>query len=69
MTFHDPAIADAFLLLQSSAKDPSAGGDGTNVLDNSLSWSFARLLTPHTSICIRLNSPHRRRVPDHPQAS
>jgi hypothetical protein len=50
MTFDDPAVADEFVILQAYLKHPLDSGTGFNVLDNSVSWSFARLLTPELSL-------------------
>jgi len=59
MTFDDPAVADEFLISPSSLEHPLNSGSGFNVLDNAISWSFVRLLTPDVSI--GLNSGWIRR--------
>jgi len=50
MTFDDPAVADEFSILSSGLNHPLDTGGGPNVLDTSISWAFARLLTPELSI-------------------
>src|SRR6266702_7139697 len=50
LSFDDPAVADESRLpLFTSAKHPDEGGD---VVDNRLSWSFFRLLTPTVGVGI-----------------
>jgi len=50
LTFDDPAVADeAVLPLASSTKHPGEGGD---VIDNRISWSFVRLLTPTVAFAV-----------------
>jgi hypothetical protein len=50
MTFDDPAVADEFSILSSALNHPLDSGGGPDVLDSSISWAFARLLTPDLSI-------------------
>jgi hypothetical protein len=57
MAFDDPAVADEFILpLFTSSKHPDEGGD---VVDNRLSWSFFRLLTPTLEVGVDSGWVHR----------
>ncbi|MBR1219065.1 hypothetical protein JQ557_13760 [Bradyrhizobium sp. U87765 SZCCT0131] len=50
LTFDDPAVADeAVLPLASSIRHPGEGGD---VTDNRIAWSFVRLLTPTVAFAV-----------------
>ena len=50
LTFDDPAVADESVLpIVSSSKHPGEGGD---VVDNRINWSFFRLLTPTLGVGI-----------------
>jgi len=59
MTFDDPAVADEFSILSSGSNHPLDSSGGPDVLDNSVSWAFARLLTPELSIGINGGWIHR----------
>jgi hypothetical protein len=48
MTFDDPAVADEFLVNPTFSQHPA--GDGTNVRDATVAWSFVRLLTPDLAV-------------------
>src|SRR5277367_5799236 len=54
ITFDDPAVADEFLVTPSSVKQPLSTDTSFNVLNNTVSWSFVRLLTPE--IAFQVNS-------------
>jgi hypothetical protein len=57
LLFDDPAVADESRLpLFSSAKRPDEGAD---VVDNRLSWSFFRLLTPTLGVGVDSGWVHR----------
>jgi len=62
MAFDDPAVADEFLILPATLSHPLDSTSGFSVFDQSVSWSFARLLTPDMSIGI--NSGWIRRSGD-----
>jgi hypothetical protein len=47
LTFDDPAVADELLFGPTSLKHP---GEGTDVRDTSVGWSFMRLLTPDLAV-------------------
>jgi hypothetical protein len=47
LTFDDPAVADELLFQPTSLAHP---GDGTDVRDTSVGWSFMRLLTPDIAV-------------------
>ena len=50
LTMDDPAVADeAILPAYSNLKHPAESGD---VLDNSINWSFVRLLTPTLAVSV-----------------
>jgi len=59
MAFDDPAVADEFSMSQSTFQNPLNKDSGLNVLDNSILWSFARLLTPELSIGVNSGWIHR----------
>jgi hypothetical protein len=59
MAFDDPAVADEFLILPLSFKHPLDNDSAFNVRDNSISWAFARLLTPELSIGVNSGWIHR----------
>ncbi|MGL5166899.1 MAG: hypothetical protein ACRC9K_13530 [Afipia sp.] len=57
LTFDDPAVADeAILPAFSNFKHPVEGG---NVVDNRLTWSFVRLLTPTIGLGVDSGWVHR----------
>jgi hypothetical protein len=57
LAFDDPAVADESVLpLLTSSKHPGEGGD---VVDTRLSWSFFRLLTPKLGVGIDSGWIHR----------
>jgi hypothetical protein len=57
LTFDDPAVADeAILPAYSSLNHPAEGG---NVIDNRISWSFVRLLTPTLQFSVDSGWIHR----------
>jgi hypothetical protein len=47
LTFDDPAVADELLFAPASLVHP---GNGTDVRDTSVGWSFMRLLTPDLAV-------------------
>src|ERR1700730_13632118 len=47
LTFDDPAVADELLFAPASLVHP---GNGTDVPDTSVGWSFMRLLTPDLAV-------------------
>lgn len=52
ITFDDPAVADEFAVAPSYWRHPLDSESGFNVVDMSIPWSFARLLTPDVSLGI-----------------
>jgi hypothetical protein len=57
LSFDDPAVADESILpLFSSSKHPGEGGD---VVDNRVTWSFFRLLTPTLGVGVDSGWVHR----------
>lgn len=59
MAFDDPAVADEFLILPTHLSHPLDSDSGVNVRDDSISWSFVRLLTPELSIGVDSGWIHR----------
>jgi hypothetical protein len=56
LSFDDPAVMDEFTLTATSLKQ---GGDNNDVVDNVISWDFARLLTPTVSLAVGSGFIHR----------
>jgi len=50
MSFDDPAVMDELVLNGTSSKHPPQSGD--DVVDNTFSWEFSRLLTPTLSLSV-----------------
>jgi hypothetical protein len=57
LTFDDPAVADEAIVPQFSILDHPA--EGGSVVDNQLSWSFVRLLTPTLQASVDSGWIHR----------
>jgi hypothetical protein len=56
LSFEDPAVMDEFTLTATSLKQ---AGDNNDVVDNVISWDFARLLTPTVSLAVGSGFIHR----------
>jgi len=59
LTFDDPAVADELLFQPTSLVHP---GEGTDVRDTTIDWSFMRLLTP--DLAVGASSGWIHRAPD-----
>jgi hypothetical protein len=59
MMFDDAAVADEFSILPSYGRHLLDSQSGFNVLDQSVSWTFARLLTPDVSLGVSSGLIHR----------
>jgi hypothetical protein len=57
LSFDDPAVMDELVLNGTSLKHPPAAGD--DVVDNTFSWEFSRLLTPTLSLNVSNGFIHR----------
>jgi hypothetical protein len=57
MSFEDPAVMDELVLNGTSQKHPPESGD--DVVDNTFSWEFSRLLTPTLSLSVSNGFIHR----------
>lgn len=57
LSFEDPAVMDELVLNGASLKHPPEAGD--DVVDNTFSWEFSRLLTPTLSLSVSNGFIHR----------
>jgi hypothetical protein len=57
LSFEDPAVMDELVLNGTSLKHPPEAGD--DVVDNTFSWEFSRLLTPTLSLSVSNGFIHR----------
>jgi hypothetical protein len=57
LSFEDPAVMDELVLNGASLKHPPQAGD--DVVDNTFSWEFSRLLTPTLSLTVSNGYIHR----------
>jgi hypothetical protein len=57
LSFDDPAVMDELVLNGNSLKHPPVAGD--DVVDNTFSWEFSRLLTPTLSLNVSNGFIHR----------
>ena len=57
MSFEDPAVMDELVLNGTSQKHPPESGN--DVVDNTFSWEFSRLLTPTLSLSVGNGYIHR----------
>ncbi|MBV9630867.1 MAG: hypothetical protein JO230_22430 [Xanthobacteraceae bacterium] len=57
LSFDDPAVMDELVLDGSSSNHPPEAGD--DVVDNTFSWEFSRLLTPTLSLSVSNGYIHR----------
>ena len=57
MSFEDPAVMDELVLNGASHKHPPESGN--DVVDNTFSWEFSRLLTPTLSLSVGNGFIHR----------
>jgi hypothetical protein len=57
LSFEDPAVMDELVLNGTSSKHPPVFGD--DVVDNTFSWEFSRLLTPTLSLSVSNGYIHR----------
>ena len=57
MSFEDPAVMDELVLNGASQKHPPESGN--DVVDNTFSWEFSRLLTPTLSLSVGNGFIHR----------
>jgi hypothetical protein len=57
LSFDDPAVMDELALNGPSVKHPPQVGD--DVVDNTFSWEFSRLLTPTLSLRVSNGFIHR----------
>lgn len=58
LSFDDPAVADEFALSPFTSEKHLAA-DGSDVVDNTISWAFMRLVTPTLGVVVESGWIHR----------